>query len=145
MKQPLMNISAAAAALLMMAATPAHAQSDEVGTSTTEIKSGAAGYWTAERFKDAKPFPIPQASRETAREAEAQRPQGKPASSEARPPSEQPKVIEQQLYTPDPSPSALQGGKAVEPGAVGSLGAPYTSTRVFPMFGGTSAGFSADR
>lgn len=144
MKYPLMNLSAIASAILVMCAGPACAQSDVVGKSNTEIKTGAESYWTAERFQEAKPLPMPRANQNTLRDAEALKPQGIPQSSEARPPVEPIQPVDEQLYSPDTRPR-LQGDETVEPGAVGSLGAPYTSTRVFPMFSGTSATFSADR
>lgn len=144
MTYPLKNLSAVATAILLIGASPAYAQDDVVGKSNTEMKASTEIYWTPERFRDAKPLPMPRASQATVREAEALKPPGKPQSSEARPPLEPAQPGEEQLYAPDPKPR-LQGDETVEPGAVGSFGAPYTSTRVFPMFSGGSAGFSADR
>lgn len=144
MTYPLENLSLVATAILLIGASPAYAQDDVVGKSNTEMKASTEIYWTPERFRDAKPLPMPRASEATVREAEALKPPGKPQSSEARPPLEPAQPGEEQLYAPDPKPR-LQGDETVEPGAVGSFGAPYTSTRVFPMFSGGSAAFSADR
>jgi V8-like Glu-specific endopeptidase len=127
----------------MCYAGPALAQSDVVSKANADTNSSAEAYWTPERFKAAKPFPIPQA--EPGRELRPTAPQGKPASSEGHPPAERLEVPAEQLYTPEPQPGALDREDLVEPGAVGSFGAPYTSTRVFPMFSAPNTGFSADR
>jgi V8-like Glu-specific endopeptidase len=146
MKHALTNLSAIASALLMIAACPAHAQDDVVGKTNPDVmKSGAEGYWTPERFRQAKPFPMPRAAAGTQREPAPSQPAGKAESSEGHPPSEQFMAPGQQLFGPDDRSRARHSGEVVEPGAVGSLGAPYTSTRVFPLFGGSSAPFSADR
>jgi V8-like Glu-specific endopeptidase len=52
--------------------------------------------------------------------------------------------LQRKLYTPDASQLGPQR-EVMTPGAVGTFGAQYTSTRVFPMFSGSSAPFSADR
>jgi V8-like Glu-specific endopeptidase len=140
-----MTVSAIAAAILLMASGPAFAQSDVVGKSNIELMPDAQGYWTAERFKEAKPYPMPRAIQAAQPGVDAEKVLGKPQSSQARPPAEPTQPGDLQLYVPDPTPKRLQGDELVDPGAVGSFGAPYTSTRVFPMFSGTSAGFSADR
>jgi V8-like Glu-specific endopeptidase len=145
MKHAFSNLSAIASALLMVAAWPAYAQSDVVGKTNPDVKAGAEGYWTPERFRAAKPFPIPQAAPGTQREVAPPRPAGKAESREGQPPSEQFTAPGEQLYAPDEQPGASRSGEIVEPGAVGSLGAHYTSTRVFPAFGGSNAVFSADR
>jgi V8-like Glu-specific endopeptidase len=146
MKYPLMTLSAIAAAILLTASGPAFAQSDVVGKSNLELQSDAQAYWTAERFKEAKPYPMPQASERAQQPGiEVEKVQGKPQSSQAKPPAEPAQPGDLQLYVPDPAPQRLQGDEVVDPGAVGSFGAPYTSTRVFPMFSGNVVGFSADR
>jgi V8-like Glu-specific endopeptidase len=145
MKHALTNLSAIASALLMIAAGPAHAQNDVVSKSNPELKADADVYWTPQRFKDAKPFPMPSAATTTQREAAPSRPSGKVESREGQPPSEQYTAPGEQLFAPDAQPRARHGDEVVEPGAVGAAGAPYTSTRVFPTFSGANAVFSADR
>jgi V8-like Glu-specific endopeptidase len=131
----------------MIAGAPALAQSELVSKTNNEAATAVSeSYWTAERFKAAKPFPIPQAAQGAVRELRpSAQPEGKPASSEGRPPMEKFDAPAEQLYVPEPKAPALDREGIVEPGAIGTLGAPYTSTRVFPMFTGTDVRFSADR
>ena len=140
------SLSAVATAILMIGSGSALAQDAVVGKANTDATISLDGYWSAERFKAAKPFPIPQAAPGTVRELRTTPQTGKPASSEGQAPSERFDAPAQQLYVPEPAPGALdRENKAVAPGAAGTLGAPYTSTRVFPMFTGANVSFSADR
>jgi V8-like Glu-specific endopeptidase len=53
------------------------------------------------------------------------------------------RITPRKLFSPDAN--LLRSDQVMTPEAVGSIGAHYTSTRVFPMFTGTAAPFSADR
>lgn len=103
-----------------------------------------SAYWTAERFKAAKPLPLPQAVARAKPDAPESAPAGKVEGSDAQAPSLQFKASGVRLYSPDPG-AAADRAQAVDPGAVGVFGAHYTSTRVFPLFTGSGAPFSADR
>jgi V8-like Glu-specific endopeptidase len=144
-----MNLSAIASAILMCSAGSALAQSDVVGKanadSNADTGTSTEAYWTPERFKAAKPFPIPQVAPGAVRGLRPTAPEGRPASGEGHEPVERLDVPSEQLYTPDPQSGALDRGEPAEPGAAGSFGARFTSTRVFPMFSSANAGFSADR
>jgi V8-like Glu-specific endopeptidase len=72
-------------------------------------------------------------------------PQGRPESSDGRPPSLHEKVAPTRLHAPGPSAQPDGGMSEVEPQANGTLASPFTSTRVFPLFTGASAALSADR
>jgi V8-like Glu-specific endopeptidase len=122
--------------------TPA---SEPVTLENTDGAAKAAQYWTAERFRTAKPLPLPAVRPEAVRiETPRAVAPGQPESSDARPPSVREKVAPKQLYTPLP-PVERKGAKVREPQANGTMATPYTSTRVFPLFGGSSAALSADR
>lgn len=106
-----------------------------------------ADYWTAERFQAAMPLTLPQAQpgavmRATpAIAAPAQRPSGR----NGRAPTAAWSATAQQLFTPAPRTASAQAVLSAQPQASGTANAPYTSTRVFPLFGGADAPFSADR
>jgi V8-like Glu-specific endopeptidase len=123
------KISATAAACLLACA--AHAQ------------NGAAAYWTPERLKAARPLPLPRALPGTVPAAQPSASvAAAPILSAAGPPTLKAAPQERRLFTPDvkrPAPAP------VRPSAAGTLGAYFTSTRVFPMFEGDAAAFSADR
>jgi V8-like Glu-specific endopeptidase len=146
-------------ALLLFGASASQAQDqkqdsrqDGVVVLTNPEAKAAAAYWTPERFKAARPLPLPQASSTTSQPQEFPRLDGQVESSEARvplirslPPAKQ--LFTSGVATPDAAtPGARQqDGAVVTPGAVGTFGAHYTSSRVFPQFTGTAAPFSADR
>jgi hypothetical protein len=92
-----LNLSAMAAALGMCCAAPALAQDDVVGKANPDIRNGAQGYWTPERFRAARPFPIPRADPGMASEVPAP-PRGLPVGSAARPPACRPVLPELQVF-----------------------------------------------
>lgn len=145
MKHSITGLSAIVSAILVSAAAPSYAQKGPVTKTNPNAATLAGPYWTAERFKAAKPLPLPMPAAATMREGQTFRPAGKPQSSEGRPPVEKFDSPGQQLFAADPAPSSMRSELTVAPSAVGTFGAPYTSTRVFPMFAGTSAAYSADR
>jgi V8-like Glu-specific endopeptidase len=138
------NLSAIASAMVMLAAGPAQAQNDVVGKANPDVRGGAQHFWTAERFRAARPFPIPRAAPDTASEVPSA-PEGRPVSSEGRAPVVRLDVPARRVYTPDPQPRAFAVGEPGSPNESDSPGATYTSTRVFPMFSGADTPFSADR
>ncbi|GAB3400923.1 hypothetical protein NX774_01860 [Massilia agilis] len=136
--------SVPALALLMAGAPLAHAQDNMVSITNNDARAAAA-YWTPERFKAAKPMPMPHAApNATVREEPAGAPAGKVEASDGRAPAENLRASPQRLFKPDMAPGR-SNGEVMTPGAVGTFGAHYTSTRVFPMFTGTASPFSADR
>jgi V8-like Glu-specific endopeptidase len=137
----------AAAAVGLLIACGAQAQGGAAAPAAVGPAASGQEYWTAERFKAARPLPPPRASLGI---AQAVRPSvqgaGVPVHSAGMPPSASVLPQERQLFTPAPRPQALQQGAApVRPSAVGTNGAYFTSTRVFPLFTGEAAGYSADR
>ena len=145
MKHSITGLSAIVAAILASAAVPSHAQTGPVTKTNPDVRTLTGPYWTPERFKAAKPLPLPMPAAATVREGQTLRPAGKSQSSEGRPPVEKFDSPGQQLFAPDPAPSSVGSELQVAPSAVGTFGAPYTSTRVFPMFTGSAAAYSADR
>lgn len=100
-------------------------------------------YWTAERFKAARPLPLPALHPDAVREeAKAATPPAPAESRDGSPPSSRARIAPKQLYAPGQDQNGLS---EVEPQATGTFGTPFTSTRVFPLFGGASAPLSADR
>lgn len=128
------KISATATALLM--ASAAHAQQRVV----------TGEYWTPERLKAARPLPLPRAllGAVPAAQPSAQH-AGAPVYSEGGAPRAQVQPRERRLFTPGPKPAPTPGSAPVRPAAAGTLGAYFTSTRVFPIFTGEAATYSADR
>ncbi|MFL6676323.1 MAG: hypothetical protein ACJ8LG_23920 [Massilia sp.] len=140
-------LSATACALLLTTASLCHAQTEPV-SKVNDAPAAAATYWTAERFKAAKPLPLPRAAAGTApraQEPDAARTGAAPQASDARPPAARPEVRERQLFKPDSKSGAGDANEVLEPRATGTFGAYYTSTRVFPLYTGASAPLSADR
>jgi V8-like Glu-specific endopeptidase len=135
-----------ALALLLFSASASHAedgkQDNKVMLTNPNVKATMA-YWTPERFKAAKPLPLPQASYSTVQAQETLRSPGPVASSEARAPSIRALPSVKRLFTPEPI--TKRNTSVTTPGAVGTFGAHYTSSRVFPMFNGPGAPYSADR
>lgn len=143
MKHPTPAFCATLQVIAMLAGGPALAQADKpVSKENTDAKS-VAPYWTADRFKAARPLPLPTARPGQPRQEVAPaQPAQKSEGSDAQPPSLKAKPREQRLYKPAQN-SYLDG--ATEPQAQGTFNAPYTSTRVFPAFNGSNAQYSADR
>lgn len=143
MKHPIPVLCATVQAIALLAAAPALAQTDQAVSKENPDARRAAEYWTPERFKAAKPLPLPAAKAgEVKQEVAPPQPAAKPASSDAQVPSIKAGLREQKLY--DGAEKSLLDGD-IEPQARGTFGAPYTSSRVFPIFTGSGAGFSADR
>jgi V8-like Glu-specific endopeptidase len=129
-------------------------QDDNMVVLTNPDAKAVAAYWTPERFKAARPLPLPQASSSAVQPQEAPRLEGQVESSDARAPSVRAAPPEKRLFTPGvvtpgaAAPDARQqnnNGDVTSPGAVGTFGAHFTSSRVFPQFTGSAAPFSADR
>jgi V8-like Glu-specific endopeptidase len=142
--------------LLLLSAPAAQAQDgrqdnkqdNNIVTLTNPDAQAVAAYWTPERFKAARPLPLPKASSSVSQQQERPRLDGQVESSEGRAPSVRTLPPEKHLFTPDtPSPDAAQDRNSgvVSPGAVGTFGAHYTSSRVFPQFTASAAQYSADR
>jgi V8-like Glu-specific endopeptidase len=133
---------ALAPALLLLAAPACLAQADPVSKSNPDLGAKATdSYWTSERLKAARPLPLPHAAADTPTSEEQTLRTDKPQFRDGAAPSQNFHAPARRLFGPD----ALRSDDIVEPGAAGTFGAHYTSTRVFPMFTGTSATFSADR
>lgn len=150
MKPLLTALSASmSACLLLCLPSTAAPQADTgqfVSKENTDRTASAAQYWTPERFKAAKPFPLPSVSPDAVREeAQSAAPPAKPDSSDGRPPASRAKVAPQRLYAPGPAGPRESGLSEVEPQASGTFNTPFTSTRVFPQFAGANAPLSADR
>jgi V8-like Glu-specific endopeptidase len=134
--------SALAAALLLLAAPACMAQAEPVSMTNPDIGAKAAAYWTPERFKAAKPLPMPHAAADTPTSQEQPLRADKAQFRDGGAPSQTFRGAVKNLFTPD---ARYGADDIVEPGAAGTFNAHYTSTRVFPLFTGTSAPFSADR
>jgi V8-like Glu-specific endopeptidase len=144
------TLSVSMCALFLCAASPTYAQTRTEPLSITNPDATGKAvreFWTPERFKAAQPLPMPQiAPGSEPKSDEPTAAPGKVESSEPRAPSQQLRGPGQRLYSPDTKQDqATQAERVATPSAVGTLGAHYTSTRVFPMFAGTNAFFSADR
>ena len=119
-------------------------------------------YWTAARFRAAKPLALPLAApgqRHNSLAAPAAA--GKPQASDAGLPTVDLTAPAQNLFaSPDGRASAIealtgpasavldaaaQASLQATPTAAGTFGAFYTSSRVFPLFTGAAAPYSADR
>lgn len=124
------------------AADPYNAVSKE----NVEPQLQGAEYWTAERFKAARPMTLPLARAASVQEATLL-PDARSVrqSSNAHAPSAQVNVQPSLLYVPDASIEANLRTLGIEPQASGTYNTPYTSTRVFPLYTGAGAGYSADR
>ncbi|WP_426174774.1 trypsin-like serine peptidase [Massilia sp. TWR1-2-2] len=144
------NISATAAALLM--ASAAHSQTATPNPTGPLAKANigpanAAGqFWTPERLKSARPLPVPQARQGMVSAAPPSAlGAAAPVRNEGSPPTVQVAPRERRLFTPDKRSAVAPADAPVRPSAAGNLGACFTSTRVFPMFNGEAAEYSADR
>jgi V8-like Glu-specific endopeptidase len=151
MKPLLTALSASISAACLLVCVPAKAATPADGAppvslENTERAASAAQYWTPERFKAAKPLPLPSVSPDAVREeALPAAPPPAPESSDGRAPPSRVKVTPKQLYAPAPTGRRQSALLDVEPQATGTFNTPFTSTRVFPLFGGASAPLSADR
>jgi V8-like Glu-specific endopeptidase len=147
-------------ALLLFGAPASHAQDKQQDSKqdnkqdnnmvvlTNPDARAVTSYWTPERFKAARPLPLPQASPGAAQPQEPPRLEGQAESSDARAPSMRTAPSAKRLFAPgDTKPDTRQNnsGEVTSPGAVGTFGAHFTSSRVFPQFTGLAAPFSADR
>jgi V8-like Glu-specific endopeptidase len=143
-------------ALLFFSAPPSQAQENQQDNKqdnntvslTNPDARAVAAYWTPERFKAARPLPLPQASSSLTHPQEQQRMEGQVESSEARVPSVRMLPPAKRLFTPGvatPGAGQDRNSGVVSPNAVGTFGAHFTSSRVFPLFTASSAQFSADR
>jgi V8-like Glu-specific endopeptidase len=97
-----------------------------------------AAYWTPELLKAATPFPMPHPA-PGASAGQAAASAGQAQSGDAHAPALQVRVPVRRLFTP----ASMQERAVATPHAGNYL--TYTSTRVFPMFDGAAAPYSADR
>lgn len=136
-----------ALALLLFSAPASYAQdlkpdNNMVTLSNPDTKM-ATSYWTPERFKAARPLPLPQATAGAVQLQEPAQAAEPSIGSDARAPSLRTRPSERRLFAPDAKQTYKD--KLLTPNAVGTFGAYYTSSRVFPLFMGANAPFSADR
>jgi V8-like Glu-specific endopeptidase len=117
-------------------------QDNDVVSLTNPDARAAVAYWTPERFKAARPMPLPQASSNAVLPQETPRADAAVESRDGRGPAVSALPSAKRLFTPD---AGQNRSEVVTPGAVGSFGAHYTSSRVFPLFTGAAAPYSADR
>ncbi len=147
---PALSVGIGAACLLVVLPVASAQVQEDVGKpvtleNTNTRTNAAQQYWTAERFKAAKPL-LPAARADSVREETTR--SAAPAKvdrSDGSPPAALPEVAPQQLYNPAVSTQRSTDLYEVEPQATGTFGTPFTSTRVFPMHTGVNARFSADR
>jgi V8-like Glu-specific endopeptidase len=140
-----------ALALLLFSAVPSQAQDNRqdsrqasnMVTLTNPDAKAIAAYWTPERFRAARPLPMPQVAPNATLKQEQPRTDEEVQSSDGRAPVMRTLPSAKRLFTPDAMQKQNMG--VVSPGAVGTFGAYYTSSRVFPMFTGSASPFSADR
>jgi V8-like Glu-specific endopeptidase len=135
--------------MLLAAATVAHAQTSVV-TRTNPVNAVAMQriqFWTPERFRAAKPLPLPlpQAHPGLAAQEAATVTVQRPEGADGHAPLMQQAAASKRLFTPAPQLASAVRNASPQPQAKGTVNAPYTSTRVFPMFDGANAQFSADR
>lgn len=135
--------SAPVLGLLLLGAAASRAEEKPLVITNPDQQSITA-YWTAERFKAARPMPMPHVAPDASlREEPPAAPGATSESGKPRAPTTQLRNVLRKLFAPD-LPQQLER-EVPTPGAAGSFGAQYTSTRVFPMFTGSSGPFSADR
>jgi V8-like Glu-specific endopeptidase len=162
MKKILIMAGALASACLLSGLNTANAAPAQGPVSKTNTMSLLVPntYWTPARFKAAKPLGLPMAAPLQRHESLAPPSTGKPQSSDAGLPtvelstpavnlfaSTDPRHRQFGLAEADESPvsAAVEQSLQATPTAAGSFGAYYTSTRVFPLFTGAAAPYSADR
>lgn len=133
---------------LLLMSTAAQAQDEHVVVANPGTASKTAAYWTPERFKAAKPLPAMPGDVLPTKEA-APAVQGKPEFRDGQPPARRFNVKPRRLYVPDRAQVADRASAPIlTPQATGApdfYQTHYTSTRVFPLFTGANAQFSADR
>jgi V8-like Glu-specific endopeptidase len=165
MKTTLWMASTLAAVVMMAGSGPATAAPAPGPVSKVNNVSALLpnNYWTPERFKAAKPLSLPIARAGQRHEQLLGAPPslGKPQASDPGLPSIDADIAVNKLFaaidgrshtfaTTDNAVSSLvneaeQNSLQATPTAAGSFGAYYTSTRVFPMYTGSAARYSADR
>ncbi|GAB3454953.1 hypothetical protein GCM10027321_06890 [Massilia terrae] len=130
--------------LILLGAAPSNAEEKALVITNQNAKS-ITEYWTAERFRAAKPMPMPHVAPDATLRAEPPAaPGAKGESGAARAPTAQLRSAPLKLFAPGAAQQGVER-EVLTPGAVGTFGAQYTSSRVFPMFAGSAAPFSADR
>lgn len=159
MKKALFMAGALASACMMGSVASAAPAPGPVSKANTVSSLLPNTYWTAERFKAAKELPLPMAAPGQQHELLQGAPAaGKPQSGNPGLPSfevnQQASRLFGALDAPARNLDADSGPIAalaqadldkVTPTAAGTFGAYYTSTRVFPLFTGSTAPYSADR
>ncbi len=164
MKKALFMVGALASAWLMAGAGAANAAPAPGPVSKANTVSSLVpnNYWTAERFKAARELPLPMAAPGQQHQQTFGAPSAsKPQSSNAGLPSIDVNQQAVNLFTLGDgrgrnleamavdnavvSAVAEASQQQVTPTAAGTFGAFYTSTRVFPLFTGAAAQYSADR
>jgi V8-like Glu-specific endopeptidase len=136
-------VFAVSLAMLLATAPPTHAQGKALTLVNPHVMEAAA-YWTPERFAAATPLEMPHVAPGAAKAEEpSATPEGKAESSDPHAPAALVRPEVQHLFVPDATQEAGESEVAV-PGAVGTFGAHYTSSRVFPLFTGADRDFSAD-
>ncbi|UUZ47306.1 S1 family peptidase [Massilia sp. B-10] len=147
MKHPLPALSAGLGAACLLAALPLAAAPDRARSSRQQGKHRGPDHGRALLDRrtlqggQALAFAHPPSGR-GARRSEGRHPARPGREPGRQPPSARPKIAPKQLYAPDQDQNSLS---EIEPQATGTFGTPFTSTRVFPLFGGVSAPLSADR
>jgi hypothetical protein len=107
MKRLLKNASAACLPLVLAALPAAHAQTADVSGDRPDPganRGAPPGYWTPERFRSAKPLPMPVVKPDTPtqrEDARATQPSAPPEGSDAQAPAKEPMPMIEQLYVPD--------------------------------------------
>lgn len=144
MKQVTPIFSAIACAAALLAAAPALGQTDQpVSKVNPDTDQNVSRYWTAERVKAAVPLSLPTPAADVSYNTFTGESSIPPEIRDGKPPSLAFTFEGQQLYQPEPT--FQRSVEIVEPQATGTAGSPYTSTRVFPIFTGTYARYSADQ
>jgi V8-like Glu-specific endopeptidase len=108
------------------------------------------GFWTEQRMRDARPIPFPTADFTRAQpilDPELQRAISESKgveSQDAAPPTVKIKPdYKRRLFVPKPE-SQIEPGSALVPFEAGTSNFPFTSSLVFPMYGGEAWQYSAD-
>jgi hypothetical protein len=91
-------------AVLLIVASSCLAQTGPVSKTNPDVTANAGAYWTPERFKAARPFPLPQVVLgATPKNEDSEGTHGgRMESSDGAPPSQHFLSTGQQLFTPDP-------------------------------------------
>lgn len=98
--------------------------------SNNGVKANASDYWTPERLKNAKPMVPPQRATAISESAATTGQTGASAASPGKGPAVKVTPNLSPLFTPNQSSS---GDSEIEPQAVGTSGAYYTSSRLIPL------------